>query len=116
MAFEGTCHCGQVTFAVDADLPTQAMSCNCSYCRRKGMLLAFFPADKFALTNGEAALKSYMFNKYKIDHRICANCGTEPFAYGAMPDGTPIRAINVRCVAAVDLDALEIRHFDGASA
>lgn len=114
MAFEGSCHCGKVTFTVEADLPEQAMSCNCSHCRRKGFLLAFFPAEQFTLNSGEAALRSYSFNTGKIDHRFCEACGTEPFAYGLDPDGSPVRAVNLRCVPSADLDALQIRCVNGA--
>lgn len=114
MSFNGSCHCGAVTFTVEADLPAKAISCNCSICRRKGMLLAFFPAEQFTLTSGEESLSSYRFNKEKIEHRFCRTCGAQPFAFGANPDGSPMRAVNLRCVPAADLDALEIQHVNGA--
>jgi hypothetical protein len=115
MSYSGSCHCGAVSFTVDADLPKGALSCNCSICRRNGALLAFVPATQFHLTSGEETLKAYTFNKHKIDHRFCMNCGVEPYAAAAAPDGTPMRAINLRCVPEVDLDALEIKKYDGAS-
>jgi len=115
MAFEGSCHCGAVAFTVEGDVPAKAMSCNCSHCRRKGFLLHFVPVDRFRLDKGEDALASYLFYKHKIEHRFCKTCGTEPFAEGAMPDGSKIRAVNLRCVPSVDLDALEIQKVDGAS-
>ena len=115
MAFEGSCHCGAVTFEVDADAPATAMSCNCSHCRRKGFLLAFLPADVFTLKSGEDALTDYYFNKHAILHRFCATCGAQPFAEGKGPDGAEVRAINLRCVPEIDLDALTIQKVDGAS-
>jgi hypothetical protein len=115
MSYTGACHCGEVTFSVDADLPKQAMSCNCSFCRRKGSLLTFVPATQFELTSGEEGLKSYFFNKHRIEHRFCANCGTQPFSAATAPDGTDMRAINLRCVPEANLEALEIKTFDGAS-
>jgi hypothetical protein len=115
MSFEGSCHCGAVKFTVDADLPTKAISCNCSICRRKGLLLSFFPADKFALVAGEGELTSYFFNTRKIEHRFCKVCGSQPFAFGKNPDGSEMRAINLRCVPSVNLEALELQRFDGAS-
>lgn len=115
MAFEGSCHCGTVTFRVDADVPTTAMECNCSHCRRKGFLLVFFPADRFTLLGGEAALTDYHFNKHAITHRFCSRCGTQPFAEGKMRDGSAMRAVNMRCVATVDPDSLEMQKVDGAS-
>jgi hypothetical protein len=32
------------------------------------------------------------------------------------PDGKPMRAVNLRCVPGVDLDALKLQKYDGASA
>lgn len=115
MAFEGSCHCGKVAWRVDADLPTEAMACNCSHCRRKGFLLAFFPIAQFTLDHGEDALKSYEFYKHMIEHRFCTTCGTQSFAVGIGPGGAKMAAINLRCVPDADLDALAIRKVDGAS-
>jgi hypothetical protein len=114
MAFEGSCHCGKVTFRVDAEAPQEAISCNCSHCRRKGLLLAFFPRASFTLTGGEDATFGYRFNRRRIDHRVCNVCGTQAFAFGSMPDGTAIAAVNLRCVPAMDLDQLTLKSFDGA--
>lgn len=115
MPFEGSCHCDAVKFTVDAEPPKMAISCNCSHCRRKGFLLAFFPADVFTLEEGKESLRAYTFNTHKIEHRFCEKCGTEPFAYGTNPDGSAVRAVNLRCVPSIDLDGLELQHFDGAS-
>ena len=116
MAFEGSCHCGKVAFTVEAPLPTQAISCNCSHCRRKGLLLSFVPRAAFTLTSGEDATFTYRFNTHKIDHRICSICGTQAFAFGGAPNGTEMAAINLRCVPAVDLEKLTLQPYDGASA
>jgi hypothetical protein len=115
MSFEGSCHCGAVTFAVDAELPETAISCNCSYCRQKGLLLSFFPASAFSLTQGEDSLCVYTFNTHRIQHQFCRTCGAEPFASGANPDGSSVRAVNLRCVPSLDVDGLKLQHFDGAS-
>ncbi len=115
MSYTGTCHCGTVSFTVDADAPKSAVSCNCSHCRRKGFLLTFVTADRFTLNSGGEALRPYTFNKHKIRHMFCEKCGTEPFAYGNNPDGSEVRAVNLRCVPGIDLDALELQKYDGAS-
>ncbi len=114
MSFEGSCHCGAVTFTVEGELPTTAISCNCSHCRRKSLLLSFAPRSEFTLNSGAEVLDAYLFNKHKIEHRFCRTCGTEPFAYGVSPDGSETSAINLRCVPSADLDALELHRFDGA--
>jgi hypothetical protein len=115
MSFDGGCHCGAVTFSVDAEIPTKALSCNCSICRQNGLLLSFFPVAKFTLTSGENALTTYEFNTHKIAHRFCMICGCQPFASGNHPDGSTMRAVNLRCVPGVSMEALELQHFDGAS-
>jgi len=115
MAYEASCHCGAVALTVDTDLPTSAMSCNCSHCRRKGLLLTPVPRDKVTVTKGEDRLKTYQFNKHVIDHRFCPDCGVQPFATGKGKDGAEMAMINLRAVPAADLDALEIKQVDGAS-
>jgi hypothetical protein len=114
MAYDGSCHCGAITFSVAGDAPAKALSCNCSICRRTGALLAFAPRSSLTLHSGEDALRGYLFNKHRIAHQFCTICGIETFAYADAPDGTPGVAINLRCVPAIDLDALEIQRFDGA--
>jgi len=115
MAFEGSCHCGAVSFTVEAEAPTTAIACNCSHCRRKGFLLAFFPAEQFRLDKGADALRTYLFNTHKIAHRFCETCGTEAFAEGQNPDGSAVRAINLRCVPSIDLDELALHPVNGAN-
>ncbi|SIS73080.1 GFA family protein [Paracoccus saliphilus] len=114
MAYHGSCHCGAVEFSVEGDLPSEVMECNCSHCRRKGFLLTFVPAEKFTLVSGAGKLSSYRFNAHVIEHRFCADCGTQPFAEGEQ-DGQPVRAINIRCVAEADLDQIKRMAVDGAS-
>ncbi len=111
--YEGSCHCGAVTYTATMPEVTSAMSCNCSHCSRKGMLLAFIPREKFTLTKGEDNLTEYQFNTKKIAHLFCNTCGVEGFAYGVGPDGAETAAINVRCLHDVDLDALEVQKYNG---
>lgn len=114
MRYEGSCHCGRVAFEVEAEFTT-AMECNCSMCRRRGSLLAFVPHAQFALTTPEADVSTYRFNRHLIDHHFCATCGIAPYAEGTDPKGNRMAAINLRCVPAVDLDALTISKVDGRS-
>jgi PAS domain-containing protein len=63
----------------------------------------------------EDALTTYHFNKKVIDHLFCSTCGVTSFARGKKPDGTPMVAVNTRCLDGVDVQKLEVTHFDGAS-
>jgi hypothetical protein len=112
---EGGCHCGAVRYRAEADLGS-TLECNCSHCQAKGFILTFTPADSFELLSGEDKLTEYRFNTHKIAHLFCSVCGTQPFARGAMPDGTPMASINVRSIDDIDLDALEPQKHDGRNA
>jgi|SRR5579872_69033 len=112
---KGACHCGKVRYEVTVDLAKPVVACNCSMCGKKGTLLAFVPAGDFKLLSGEDALTSYRFNKNVIDHLFCSTCGVTSFARGRRPDGTPMVAINTRCLEGVDVQKLTVTHFDGAS-
>lgn len=111
----GSCHCGRIAFELDAEIG-EAYACNCSMCRRRGSLLGFFPRSALTLSTAEADLATYTFNQHRIRHHHCAVCGVAPFSEGVDPrTGDPMAAVNLRCVPDVDLDALKVTHFDGAS-
>ncbi len=114
MSYEGSCHCGAVTFSVAGEAPTEGMTCNCSHCSSKGFVLTFVPVDQFTLESGADHLTDYLFYKHNITHQFCHVCGAQPFALGKSPQGD-MRAINLRCVPSVDIDALTIQKVDGAS-
>lgn len=113
--YSGSCHCGNVRYEVEMDLSGKVIACNCSMCRRKGSLLSFVPPTNFKLLAGEGATTSYRFNRKVIDHLFCSTCGVTSFARGQKPDGSPMIAINARCLEGVDPDKLDVMHFDGAS-
>jgi hypothetical protein len=115
--YTGGCQCGAVRYEVEASLD-QPITCNCSRCQRLGSVLVFTPRQNFTLLKGEDNLAEYLFNKKAIRHLFCKTCGIESFAYGAMPDGTLMAAVNVNC-----LDGVEPReiakgafHYDGRAA
>lgn len=114
MDYQGSCHCGAVAFDVEGEIDA-AISCNCSICRRRGSLLWFVPRDKLRLRTPEEAASSYTFNKHVIQHRFCASCGIHPYGEGTDPKGNAMAAVNLRCLDGVDLDAIPVHHYDGAS-
>lgn len=110
----GSCQCGAVDYEVDVDIDN-AVVCNCSRCERMGFTLAFAPRGNFTLKSGEDKLTEYRFNSKSIQHLFCSICGVESFAYGKMPDGSEIAAINVNCLEGVDPRALDVKKIDGKS-
>ena len=85
-----------------------------SICRRKAPLHHFTTPDRFTLHTPREAVATYRFNHHVIDHHFCRNCGVAPFAEGQGPNG-PMVEINLRCADGVDLDALNVQRYDGAS-
>lgn len=115
MKHQGSCHCGAIAFDLEGEV-TEAIDCNCSLCRRRGGLLAFFPREALTLKTPESDLGTYTFNKHQLQHHYCPKCGIAPFSEGANPKtGAKMAAVNVRCLPDVDLAALKVKPVDGAS-
>ena len=112
--YTGGCHCGNIAYTVEGEF-NEAMICNCSHCSMKGFRLAFVPASQFKLTKGEGKWTTYHFNKGAIDHNFCKTCGVESFAFGKMPDGSDIAAINLNCIDALGAASLPVQEVDGKS-
>jgi len=114
MKYTGGCHCGNVKFEVEMTID-KLLACNCSICSKKGHLLSFTDAKNFKLSKGSDSLTDYQFGKKSIHHYFCKTCGIATFGKGAMPDGTEMRAINVRCLDNIDLKKFPISEYDGKS-
>src|SRR5262245_53637825 len=112
--YQGGCHCGNVRYEVTMKL-TGAITCNCSICSKTGTMLSFVPATQFKLHEGEGSLTDYTWGREHIHHFFCKKCGVRSFARGNMPDGTPMAAINVRCLDDIDLDSVPTKPYDGKS-
>lgn len=110
----GGCHCGAVRYEATLSLD-KTVSCNCSICTKAGYVLAFVPADQFKLISGEDKLRDYQFNKKMAHHVFCTDCGIHSFSHGTSPDGREMRAINLRCLDNIDIDALKPHKIDGRS-
>ncbi len=112
--YTGGCHCGNVRFEAEMELD-KVISCNCSNCGKRGLLLKFIPEEQFKLLKGEESLKDYRFNKMHIAHMVCTNCGLEPFGKGSKPDGSKMAAINIRCLDDIDPTSVPAEKVDGKS-
>jgi hypothetical protein len=110
--YQGSCHCGQIAFEVEGEL-TSAMDCNCSICQRKGILMWFVPRTKLRLLTPASKMATSTFNQRLIQHHFCPSCGIHPFGVATDPAGNAMAAVNVRCLEAVDLDAISVQHHNG---
>ena len=108
--YKGSCHCGTVTFEIDAPKKLEAEKCNCSLCSKAGFLHLILPLSQFRLLTGKDNLSTYTFNTGIAKHTFCKTCGIKPFYIPrSNPDGIDI---NVRCLDSLPLD-IEVVEFDG---
>ena len=113
MKYTGSCHCGQLKFAIETDIK-QVVECNCSICRRKGYRLWFTSKAAANLVMPEGSFTTYVFNKHQIEHHFCKTCGCAPFSTGTSPSGEATAAINLNCLdEELSLDGVDVVHYDG---
>ena len=95
-AYDGGCHCGTVRFSLTKPAAvTQAIACNCSLCRKKGILLVPAEVDEIMVTAGEADLTNYQFGTKTASHWFCRHCGIHVMT---RPRSAPHRrSVNARC-------------------
>ncbi len=107
----GGCHCGRVTFEVQAPADIKADQCNCSICRMSGYLHMIVPKNDFQLLSGEDVLETYQFNSRVAEHYFCQHCGIKSFYVPrSHPDGI---SVNVNCLVRDTIDSLTVTPFDG---
>ncbi len=76
---KGGCHCGAVTFEVQAPTQLQASCCNCSICSMTGFIHLIVSRREFRLTSGADDLSTYRFNTGVAQHKFCRVCGVKSF-------------------------------------
>ena len=109
----GGCHCGRVSFEVDAPADIKADACNCSICRMTGYLHLIVPKADFRLLRGQDQLTTYTFNTGIAQHFFCRHCGIKSFYVPrSHPDGI---SVNVNCLAPGTIASTEVTPFDGAN-
>lgn len=110
MKYKGSCHCGAVTFEVEALKHLEANECNCSICSKSRFLHLIVPKSKFLLLTGSSSLSTYTFNTRVAQHRFCSICGVKSFYVPrSNPEGI---SVNIRCLD-VEPEFIQITPFDG---
>ena len=108
---KGGCHCGAVTFEVQAPTRLQASCCNCSICSMTGFIHLIVSRDEFRLTSGADDLSTYRFNTGVAQHKFCRVCGVKSFyTPRSHPDGI---SVNVNCLDRATIESVAISDFDG---
>ena len=110
---QGSCHCGAVHWAWKYPaLPDGATACNCTVCRRYGVLWIYDYAGEGIEVSGPT--RSYVRGKAIVFH-FCPDCGCVAFwrALHKNDDGRTRIAVNLRLTEPEPIAQIPIDHFDG---
>jgi hypothetical protein len=108
----GRCHCGRVSWTLSA-FPQSATSCNCTVCRRYGVLWAYGHEGESIQVDGNS--QAYVRGDQTIAFHFCPSCGgvTHWRARHTDASGRRRMAVNLRMGDPQRLSAVPVRHFDG---
>jgi hypothetical protein len=108
---EGSCHCGKVGWRFDG-APESATACNCTVCRRYGVLWAYDYVDEAIHVSGET--RAYVCGQ-AIEFHFCPDCGCVAYWRGRRlnADGKRRIAVNLRLAEPDAVAEIPIEHFDG---
>ena len=110
---EGTCLCGSVTWQFDGK-PDGATACNCTACRRYGVLWGYGYVDEDIKTQGET--RTYVRGDAMLEFHFCPKCGCMAFWRGLRQKnetGKTRIAVNLRLSEPAAVAHIPIDHFDG---
>jgi hypothetical protein len=111
----GTCHCGALSWTFDG-MPESVTACNCTLCRRYGVLWIYdYEGERIKLAGPSAAYTRKDSSKPGLEIRFCATCGCIAAWRGlrAGADGRRRIAVNLRLTEPGPVAHLPIKHFDG---
>ena len=108
---EGSCLCGAVHWRFEGT-PDGATACNCTACRRYGVLWAYDYEGEGIRVTGET--RAYARGT-ALEFHFCPTCGNVVFWRGLKrhPDGRLRIAVNLRLAEAKAIADIPIDHFDG---
>jgi hypothetical protein len=109
---EASCHCGAIHLEI-ATPPDTVTDCNCSICRRYGVLWAYYSPKLVKINAAPGATDVYMWKDRKIEFHRCKVCGC--LMYWAPVNKTRDRmGVNARMMDLNVLAAARVRKLDGA--
>ncbi len=108
---EASCHCGAVRLFCEA--PVEVTDCNCSICRRYGVLWAYYSPRAVRVEPPGPLTDVYMWDERSIEFHRCRGCGC--VTHWAPVDAARDRmGVNARLMPLGTLDGVAVRRLDGA--
>jgi hypothetical protein len=90
MPITGSCHCGNVTFSIEGDVPDELTRCTCSFCSKRGVLYAYYAPDQFHAEPPAVSDATYRWRTRMVAHHSCSTCGCVTYSDSPAfePDGS----------------------------
>ena len=110
-----SCHCGAVVIEVRLSRGLDgAGRCNCSFCKRRGAIMAAAPREGLRILQGGEALTLYQWGTRTAEHWFCSICGI--YTHHRRRSNPEEYGVNVGALDGVDPRSLDdVRWFDGAN-
>ena len=107
---EGSCHCGAVRWSFEG-VPEGATACNCTVCRRYGVLWAYDDEGEGIRVSGPTQVYA---RGSAIGFHFCGTCGCLAYWRALKPgeDGRRRIAVNLRLAEPEAVARVPIDHFD----
>ena len=94
---EAICHCGGVALKL-ADAPSEIFECNCSICRRLGVLWAYYHCDHVTIETNGKPTNVYIWNNEVLEFHSCNTCGCTTHWVAIDSDFRERMGINARLI------------------
>ena len=107
-----SCHCGAVQMALGHP-PAEVTECNCSLCRRYGVLWAYYAETEITVLTEPLLTDTYAGNSRHVDFHRCRTCGCLTHWSPRYATRTT-HGLNARLLPPETLAAARLRHKDGA--
>jgi hypothetical protein len=108
-----TCHCGLVRIEIP-NAPEKVTSCNCSICRRLGVLWGYYDVDQVNVVGHPENTDEYIQGDKTLRIVRCRTCGCTTHWEPLDPVRQPKMAVNIRNFEPDSMKDIQIRLFDGA--
>lgn len=109
---EGSCLCGAVHWRFEG-VPESATACNCSACRRYGVLWAYdYEGEKIHVSG---PTRAYVRGDRTLGFHFCNECGCVAYwrSLKAGEHGRRRMAVNLRLAELDAVGSIVMEHFDG---
>jgi hypothetical protein len=111
----GTCHCGNINWTFKG-LPESVTACNCTLCRRYGVLWIYdYEGERIQIGGVSTTYTRHDRRNPALEVHFCGKCGCVAAWRGLNleADGRRRIAVNLRLTEPAPVQHLPIDHFDG---